>query len=77
MAHDKLHYFSNTSHLSYPESGSCGIQEPLLGTAFMSGNDEGRIVSRLVVMDRGGVRSPSSFLMTTARQGFACKPREG
>ena len=54
--------------LSYPERGSCAIQEPLPSTAFMSGNGEGRIVSRLVVMDRRGVRSPAFFRMTTARQ---------
>jgi hypothetical protein len=30
----------------------------------MPGDDEGRIVSLLVGVDRGGVRSPSSFLMT-------------
>ena len=56
--------FLRISLLSYPECGSCAIQEPLPGTAFMPGNGEGRIVSRLVMMDRGGVRSPSSFLMT-------------
>ena len=50
--------------LSYPEPGSCAIQEPSSGTAFMPGDGEGRIVSFLVVTDRRGVRSPSSFLMT-------------
>ena len=54
----------NTSLLSYPEGSSCAIQGPVPGTAFMPGTGEGRIVSLLVVMDRGGVRSPSSFLMT-------------
>jgi len=53
-----------TPLLSYPTCGSCAIQEPVPGTAFMPGTGEGRIVSLLVVMDRGGVRSPSSFLMT-------------
>ena len=52
------------SLLSYPTCGSCVIREPVPGTAFMLGTGEGRIVSLLVVMDRGGVRSPSSFLMT-------------
>lgn len=56
--------FFNTSLLSYPKLGSCAILEPLPGTAFMPGNGEGRIVSRLVVLDRGGVWSPSSLLLT-------------
>ena len=56
--------FFNTSLLSYPTCGSCAIREPVPGTAFMPGTGEGWIVSLLVVMDRGGVRSPSSFLMT-------------
>ncbi|MBT5302739.1 MAG: hypothetical protein HOJ51_00935 [Tateyamaria sp.] len=45
------------SHLSYPECGSCAIQGQSLGTTFMLGDDEGRIVSRSAVIDRGGVRS--------------------
>jgi len=56
--------FFNISRLSYLKRGSCAIQEPSSGTAFMPGDGEGRIVSRSVVMGRGGVRSPSSFLMT-------------
>ena len=50
--------------LSYPDPGSCAIQEPSSGTAFMPGDGEGRIVFFLVVTDRRGVRSPPSFLMT-------------
>jgi hypothetical protein len=72
----KMVAFFSTSLLSYPTCGSCAIREPVPGTAFMpfarqhmlacarAGTGEGRIVSLLVVMDRGGVRSPSSFLMT-------------
>jgi hypothetical protein len=60
----KMVAFFSTSLLSYPTCGSCAIREPVPGTAFMPGTGEGRIVSLLVVMDRGGVRSPSSFLMT-------------
>ena len=47
--------FFRMSRLSYPEPGSCAIQGPLPSTTFMLGNGEGRIVSRLVMMDRGGV----------------------
>jgi hypothetical protein len=36
----------------------------IAGTAFMPGNGEGRSVSRLVVLDGGGVWSPSSLLLT-------------
>ena len=57
-------FFQSTFFLSYPEPGSCAIQEPSSGTAFMPGDGEGRIVFFLVVTDRRGVRSPPSFLMT-------------
>ncbi len=60
----KVELHGQNPRLTYPERGSCTIQEPSSGTAFMPGDVQGRIVSHSVVMDRGGVRSPSSSLMT-------------
>ena len=42
------------------ERDSCAIKEPLPITVFVSGSGGSQIVSRLVVMERGGLRSPSS-----------------